>query len=215
MLIGVINQKGGVGKSTTAAHLAYWLTHQRKQNTLVLDSDSQQSSSQWLQKMSLEFRVIDDPEELFETATDLADQYDAIVIDAPGVLGETTKSILLAVDLALIPVQAAQLDLASTEKIVRLVHNVQKVRKGQPHAAIFLNKAEKRSILLREARVALSDIPGIKLLETTIYRRMAIADAPGQSATVFNMSGEAAQVAAEEYEQLFTEALNYGKAKPE
>jgi chromosome partitioning protein len=83
MLIGVINQKGGVGKSTTAVHLAYWLSHRRKQNTLVLDSDSQQSSSQWLQNMSLEFRVIDDPEELFETATDLADQYDAIVIDAP------------------------------------------------------------------------------------------------------------------------------------
>lgn len=212
MLIGVINQKGGVGKSTTAAHLAYWLSHHRQQNTLVIDSDSQQSSSQWLESMGMTFRVIDDPEELFETATDLADQYDSIVIDAPGVLGETTKSILLAVDLALIPAQATQLDLASTEKIVRLVHNVQKVRKGLPQAAVFLNKAEKRSILLREARTALADIPGIKLLSSTIYRRMAIADAPGQSATVFNMTGEAAQMAAQEYEQLFIEALNYGKA---
>jgi chromosome partitioning protein len=211
MLIGVINQKGGVGKSTTAAHLAYWLSHFHKQNILVIDSDSQQSSSQWLQGMGMEFRVIDDPEELFETVTDLAEQYDSIVVDAPGVLGETTKSILLAVDLALIPAQAAQLDLASTEKIVRLVHNVQKVRKGLPHAAIFVNKAEKRSVLLREARVALSDIPGIKLLEATVHRRLVIADAPGQSATVFNMSGEAAQIAAEEYKQLFTEALNYGK----
>ena len=118
--------------------------------------------------MGLAFRVIDDPEELFETATDLIDQYDSIVIDAPGVLGETTKSILLAVDLALIPVQATQLDLASTEKIVRLVHNVQKVRKGLPQAAIFLNKAEKRSVLLREAKEALSDISGITLLDTTV-----------------------------------------------
>jgi len=212
MLIGVINQKGGVGKSTTATHLAYWLSSYHNQNTLVIDSDSQQSSSQWLQSMGLAFQVIDDPEELFETATDLIDQYDSIVIDAPGVLGETTKSILLAVDLALIPVQATQLDLASTEKIVRLVHNVQKVRKGLPQAAIFLNKAEKRSVLLREAKEALSDISGIKLLDTTVYRRLVIADAPGQAATVFNMPGEAAQSAASEYKQLFTEALNYGKA---
>ncbi len=36
----------------------------------------------------------------------------------------------LQLTLLLIPVQATQLDIASTEKIVRLVHNVQKVRKG-------------------------------------------------------------------------------------
>ncbi|MDX2098076.1 MAG: ParA family protein [Leptolyngbyaceae cyanobacterium bins.59] len=212
MLIGVINQKGGVGKSTTAAHLAFWLSKHQKQNTLVIDADSQQSSSQWLKSMNLPFKVIDDPEEVFEQATDLADQYDSIVIDAPGVLGETTKSILLAVDLALIPVQPTKLDLASTEKIVRLVHNVQKVRKGTPKAAIFLNKAEKRSVLLREAREALTGISSIQLLKTTIYRRSIIADAPGQDATVFNLSGEAAQQAASEYEQLFKEALKYGKA---
>jgi chromosome partitioning protein len=188
------------------------LSHHHQHNTLVIDADSQQSSSQWLASMGMALRVIDDPEELFETITDLADQYDSIVIDAPGVLGETTKSILLAVDLALIPAQATQLDLKSTEKIVRLVHNVQKVRQGLPQAAIFLNNAEKRSILLREARAALADIPGIKLLEATIYRRLAIADAPGQSTTVFNLPGEAAQIAAQEYEQLFREALTYGQA---
>lgn len=108
--------------------------------------------------------------------------------------------------------QATQLDLASTQKIIRLVHNVQKVRKEAPKAAIFLNKAEKRSVLLREARAALTGIDGIKLLETTIYRRLVIADAPGQEATVFDLSGEAARAAAEEYKQLFTEALSYGQA---
>lgn len=212
MLIGVLNQKGGVGKSTTAAHLAYWLSHYQQQNILVIDADSQQSSSQWLDTMGLVCKVIDDPEELFEQTLELSQAYDSIVVDAPGVLGETTKSILLAVDLALIPVQATQLDLASTEKIIRLVHNVQKVRKGVPQAAIFLNKAEKRSVLLREARAALTGITGIKLLEATIYRRLVIADAPGQGATVFNLPGEAARAAANEYEELFKEAISYGQA---
>jgi chromosome partitioning protein len=66
--------------------------------------------------------------------------------------------------------------------------------------------------LLREAQEALSQTQGLTLLKPVIYQRQVIADAPGQSATVFNMSGDAASQAAREYEQLFEEALSYGKA---
>ena len=48
MLIAVLNQKGGVGKSTTAVHLARWLQLQGKAVHLA-DLDPQQTSSFWLQ----------------------------------------------------------------------------------------------------------------------------------------------------------------------
>jgi chromosome partitioning protein len=38
MLIGILNRKGGFGKSTTAVHLAYWLV-QKKQSVIVIDLD--------------------------------------------------------------------------------------------------------------------------------------------------------------------------------
>ena len=47
MLIAVLNQKGGVGNSTTAVHLARWLQLQGRAVHLA-DLDPQQTSSVWL-----------------------------------------------------------------------------------------------------------------------------------------------------------------------
>jgi len=211
MLIGILNRKGGCGKSTTAVHLAHWLA-QKKHSVMVIDSDGQTSSSQWLTKLNLPSLVINDPDDLFDQIALLSEQYEAVIVDSPAVLGETAKAVLLSVDLALVPVQPSNLDLLATKDIVRLVNQAQKIRKGTPKAAIFLSRASKGTVLLREAQEVLSQTQGLTLLKQVIYQRQVIADAPGQSATVFNMSGDAASQAAREYEQLFEEALSYGKA---
>ena len=212
MLIGILNQKGGVGKTTTAVHLADWL-QRKKKKVIVIDADSQKSSSQWLERVGMEYRVISNPEEVYEQAINLVDEFDEVIIDAPGVLGDTTKSVVLAVDLALIPVQPTQLDIDSTEETLRIVRNAQHVRKGDPKAALFLNRGEKRSILLREAQEVLRDVHGVGLLKSPIFRRTVISDAPGQGTTVFDISGNSAKIAAQEYDQLFKEAMKYGTSK--
>ncbi|MBD1843406.1 AAA family ATPase [Cyanobacteria bacterium FACHB-63] len=212
MLIGILNRKGGCGKSTTAVHLAYWLSRQ-KQRVILVDSDGQMSSSQWLDKLKMPSVVINDPDDLFDQIGKLAEEYDSVVVDSPSVLGEPAKSVLLSVDLAIVPVQPSNLDLLSAKDIVRLVNQAQKIRGGTPKAAMFLSRASRGTVLLREAREALSQTQGFTLLESMVYQRQAIADAPGQAATVFSMSGEAASSAAKDYDALFKEAMRYGKTK--
>ena len=114
MLIGILNRKCGCGKSTTAVHLAYWLA-QRKHNVIVIDSDGQTSSSQWLAKLNLPSVVVNDSDDLFDQITLYSGQYDAVIVDSPAVLGETAKAVLLSVDLALVPVQPSNLDLLATK----------------------------------------------------------------------------------------------------
>ncbi|MBY0587257.1 ParA family protein [bacterium] len=49
MMIVMTNTKGGVGKSTLAAHLAIWLfTHRRK--VALLDTDEQATAAGWIER---------------------------------------------------------------------------------------------------------------------------------------------------------------------
>ncbi|MBW4573543.1 MAG: ParA family protein [Tolypothrix carrinoi HA7290-LM1] len=204
MIVSFTNQKGGVGKSTAAVHMTYWLN--QRGSALLVDSDAQQSSSTWLKNLNLPYQIISDPEELFETLPALAQQHSAIVIDGPGSLSEVTKAILARSDLALVPCQPSGLDLHSSSKILRFIRHAQELRGGMPKAAMFLSRATKGTVLLQESREVLKGNP-FPLLSTTIYQRQCLADAPGQEKTVFQMSGAAAKEAAKDYESLFKESL--------
>ena len=202
-IIALANQKGGTGKTTTAVHLAYWLS-QRGQ-VLVVDADAQQSSATWLEDLNLRGEIIHAPDDLFERLPQLREEYDFVVVDGPASMSETTRVILTRADLALVPCRPAGLDMHSSNRVIRLIRQARDLRVGLPQAALFLNQAKKGTVLLREAKAALSN-SGIALLDSVIYDRQVITDAPSQGQVVWQMSGSAAKVAAKEFDLLFQSA---------
>lgn len=207
-IIALVNQKGGCGKSTTAVHLAFYLRHLG--SVAFIDADAQQSSSQWIESLeepNLSLNAVLDPEELFETIENQSQQSDYLVIDGPGSLSEVTKTILDCTDLALIPCQPSGLDLSSSNSFLRIVSHRQKIRRGHPQVGLFLSRAIKGTVLLREAQQALKADQRFSLLKTVIYQKQCLADASIQQSTVFDLSGSAAKTAASDYQSLFKEAL--------
>lgn len=210
-VVSLVNQKGGVSKSTTSVHLAYWLLMKQKQKVLLIDADGQRSSSQWVEGMedvNIPYEVIQSPDDLLEQIPTLGADYDYVIIDGPASLSEATRAILFRSDLAVIPVQPTGVDLRSASDAMRLVKQAQSVRGGLPLAVIFLSRAVKGTKLKQEAIALLSQIKEAKLLKTVIHQKQAIADTSGQSATVWDFSGKPASDSGREYERLFKEVLS-------
>jgi len=82
------------------------------------------------------------------------------------------------------------------------------VRGGLPKAAAFLSRAVKGTRLKDEALSLLGKIERATLLQSVVHQRQVVADTSGQSATVWEMSGQPARDAAKEFETLFTEILS-------
>ena len=58
MIVTVASFKGGVGKTTTALHLAAYF--QTKTNTLLVDGDLNRSALEWANRGELPFKVVDE-----------------------------------------------------------------------------------------------------------------------------------------------------------
>ena len=75
MIITITGYKGGIGKTTTAVHLAAFL-HRHAGSTVLVDGDINRSASAWERNGSLPFRVVDERQ-----AAMVSRDFEHIVID--------------------------------------------------------------------------------------------------------------------------------------
>lgn len=109
MRLALVNTKGGVGKTTTAMHLAAGLSAHGR--TLLVDCDPQQSALTWSQGVELPFSVISLPvTDVHKRIPALAAGFEHVVLDTPPGHVAIIKSAVLATDAVLVPIAPTSVD---------------------------------------------------------------------------------------------------------
>ncbi|OWZ92265.1 cobyrinic acid a,c-diamide synthase [Sinorhizobium sp. LM21] len=180
MIVAVLNQKGGVGKTTLALHLAGEWARRGLRVTLV-DADPQGSALDWSQQRSREgqprsFGVVGLARDtLHREAPELARDADHVVIDGPPRVAGLMRSALLAADLVIMPVQPSPLDGWASAEMLALLAEA-RIYRPELAARFVLNRCAARTIIARETAETLADHDP-PVLSTTIGQRVVFADA--------------------------------------
>jgi chromosome partitioning protein len=195
-IIGLVQIKGGAGRSTVCTNLAGELS--KLSNVVLIDCDMPQgTSASWFavrQQKGRQGKLQADTALTHKDLIDKVKQYqeaDYIILDGAPRAAEMTKAILILADLCLIPVGASAAEIWATSDILQLIGEASKVKEVK--ARMLWTRYRAHTRLAQElSGLAVNEL-GLDTLTASTGMRVAYMEALGEGLTVTELSDSSAK----------------------
>jgi chromosome partitioning protein len=210
----IANQKGGVGKTSTTVHLAYYFKEQGLK-VAVIDLDTQGNASFTLGEYdsgALASGLFDAVSQfdlanaegiaVFSADARLAvieaEGFDVCLIDTPPSLGVRMAAALLSADFAASPIELEAYSLQGIEKMVTTIANIRRANPALKFLGMIPSKVDGRNPRHGQHLDELTRAYPQLVIPTPIGNRSSVADALASGVPVWSIKRTSARKAAQE-----------------
>lgn len=219
MIISVVNEKGGSGKTTIAVNLAFKFAEQGI-DTMLVDADPQRSVETLIDYranngLELPFTSVSRTgDSLAKEVRNLANKYDSIIIDTGGRDSREMRQALLVSDIVLIPtIITSGFDQAVLNKMLNLISETL-IMNENLKTLIVNNKASTNPMLQNKVQKFIDflsevELPqNVKLANTILHEREIYKNVIFDGKSVIELEDNKAR---DEVNALYKELLEFAK----
>ena len=169
--LAFVNSKGGVGKTTSAVHVAECLA--LRSSVELVDADPQGSATDWAERAAEDGYPLKSSQRVanLKTLSKASGQSEYVVVDTPPGNAGVIDAAISAADLIIVPTRPSAIDVARVWETLRTT--------ASKPTAVLLVSVVLNTRSLADAKAALVD-EGVAVFDTVIPQREAIKSAFGR-----------------------------------